>query len=404
MDDLVLMGNDIHDFVSAKLENLQDSFSILNVGHITKFVEPLNRSLRLSDALRAFVAFGDATSLPVDGDFGVIGIVQKKDLLKKKSALVTMTDPSVERFIDKSSFSIDASENCEKVMALILKRDLDKLYDDFMIYHGGKFFGIGTFAELSRNIARIRGIDLERAKIMQDFLMAKNSIERPGIVAERYVRMAHEIGGDYLQCMDISDRLSMLSCFDVCGKGAAAALLTTTLSAFFSTMKTCGTLSSFSPPAILKALNSVVIDQTPDEIFIAGILVFVDREKREVTLYNCGYSPLYIFYTDDTDGKTKGKIVNADLMPLGINEFSDPRGRSFPILRNFRVFMHSDGLTDACNEKGERYGEERLRKFLYPRCMKKPGHLVRDLDAEIRAFAGSAPLVDDITVLAAEIF
>jgi len=405
MGDLDLVeGDEIRSFVAAKVETLQDSFSILNVGHITKIVEPLNRSLRLSEALQAFAAFPDATSMPIDGDHGVIGIIHRRDIFRKKSALISMTDPPIERFLDRSSFTIDASENCEKAMALILKRDQEKLYDDFMIYEGGKFFGIGTFADLSRNIARIRDIDLERAKIMQESLMARNSIQRPGIVAERYVRMAHELGGDYLQCMDISDNLSMLSCFDVCGKGTAAALLTTTLSAFFSTLKTCGTLASYSPASIVQTLNDVIIDQTPDEIFIAGILAFVDRKRREVVFYNCGYSPLYLFYTDEAEGKTKGKILNADLMPLGINEFSEPRGKTFPIYKNLRVFMHSDGLTDACNERGERYGEDNLRKFLYPKCMKRAGDLIADLDTEIMGFMGAAPQADDITVLAAEIF
>jgi phosphoserine phosphatase RsbU/P len=195
----------------------------------------------------------------------------------------------------------------------------------------------------------------------------------------------------------------MLSCFDVCGKGTAAALITSILSAFFSTLKASGSLASSTPPSILSTLNAVVMDQTPEEIFIAGVLVFVDRERREVTFYNCGYSPLYVFFTDEESGKTKGKIINPDLWPLGINEFADPRGSTFPIYKNLKVFMHSDGLTDAFNERGERYGEENLRKFLYPRCMKKGKALVAELDAEIKAFIASAPQPDDITVLVAEI-
>jgi sigma-B regulation protein RsbU (phosphoserine phosphatase) len=195
----------------------------------------------------------------------------------------------------------------------------------------------------------------------------------------------------------------MLACFDVCGKGTAAALLTSILSAFFATLKACGSLSTYSPPSILSTLNSVIMDQTPEEIFVAGVLVFIDRAKREVTFYNCGFSPLYIFYTDAEEGKTRGKIINPDLWPLGINRFSDPKGIAFPIHKNFRIFLHSDGLTDACNERGDRYGEENLRKFLYPRCMKKAKTIVSELDTEISAYMASAPQADDITVLVAEI-
>ena len=69
------------------------------------------------------------------------------------------------------------------------------------------------------------------------------------------------------------------------------------------------------------------MERTPEEIFIAGVLVFVDRAKRE----------------------------------------------------------------------------ESLRKFLYPRCMKKARTIVEELDKEVSAFISQAPQADDITVLVAEI-
>lgn len=397
----LVQSGEIRDFVKRKLTQLSEGYSVLKIGHITKFAEPINRGLRVSEALAYFEANEGFESLPVEGDTGVIGLVHKVDILKKKPGI--MSDPPIESYLDASSFSIDASENCEKAMVAILSRPRERLYDDFMIYEHGRYFGIGTFADLSRNIAEIRNLDLDKAKKMQEFLMNRNAISAPGIVAERYVRMAHELGGDYLQCMDIDMSVSMLACFDVCGKGTAAALLTSILSSFFATLKACGTLPSYSPSAILTTLNQVVMDQTPEEIFVAGVLAFVDREKREVTFYNCGYSPLYVFYTDEESGKTKGKIVNPDLWPLGINPFSNPRGTAFPIHKNFRIFMNSDGLTDAMNERGERYGEEGLRRFLYPRCMKKASAILAELDKEITEFVGTAPQADDITVLVAEI-
>jgi serine phosphatase RsbU (regulator of sigma subunit) len=396
-------GGEIREFVAARMQGLVDSFSVLTVGHITKFSEPIGRRTGISEALELFAAREDIGSLPVEGDRGVIGIVHRKDLLQKKTALMAVTDPPVERFLDASAYSVDASENCEKAMGLILERDPARLYDDFMIFERGKFFGIGSFADLSRNIAAIRALDLGKARSMQEFLMARNAISGPGIACERYVRMAHEIGGDYLQCMDIREGLSLLSCFDVCGKGTAAALFTSILSSFFSTLKVRGSLPSLSPLSILQALNGVVMDQTPEELFIAGAMAFVDREHGELTVFNCGFPPLYAFYADEESGKPKGRIVNPGIWPLGINEYADPRGSAFPLQKGMRLFMHTDGLTDARNERGERYEEDRLRQFLYPRCMRGAKALVAELKEEISGFIGSAPLADDITALAAEI-
>jgi len=405
MDALEQYSNDaIRDSVTDRLKGLSDSFSILTVGHITKFIEPFNSSIGIAEALERLASMQDASSLPIEGDRGVMGIVQKKNLLKKKTALMSVTDPPVEKFLETQAVSVDSSENCEKVMELLLKGDPEKLYDDFMIYQHGKYFGIGTFADLSRNIAEIRNVDLEKAKRMQTFLMGRNEIRNHGIAVESYVRMAREIGGDYLQCMDISDTLSMIASFDVSGKGTAAALLTSTLSSFFSTLKVEGTLRAQGPRSIVNMLNRVVIDQTAEEVFVAGAFVFIDRATAEVTFFNCGYSPIFAFYTDGESGKSKGKIIKSDLWPLGINEFADVRGNSFPFYQNLRVFMYSDGLTEARNERGELYGEERLKKFLFPRCMKKAKAIVDDLDAELKGFVGAAPRADDITALIAEIF
>jgi len=395
-----LHGTEISDFVSARLKGLSDSHSILTVGHITKFVEPINGTVGMADALETLSSRQDINSLPVEGDRGVEGLVHKRDLLKKKSAF---SNPPVEKLLDHSFFSLDAQENCEKAMEAVLAREPERLYDDFMIYKRGRYFGVGTFVDLSRNIAAIRTTELAQARQMQEFLIGRNSADRPGLAVKKYLRMAHEIGGDYLQCMELSPTLSLLSSFDVSGKGTAAALLTSSVSSFFSTLKSNGSLGSCAPAALVSLLNRVVMDQTPQEMFIAAVFVFVDHEKREVSLFNCGYSPVYLFFTDQQSGKVKGKIINPNLWPLGINDFADPKSYAVPCTRNFRVFVHSDGLTDACNERGERYDEERFQKFLYPRCMKPVDAILAELDRELREFTGTAPQVDDITVMAAEI-
>ena len=121
----ILNGGEISNFVSARLKSLSDSFSILNVGHITKFVEPINGKLGLAEALVILSSREDINCLPVEGDRGVAGIVHKHDLLKKKTAL---TNPPVEKYLDQSGFYLDSAENCEKAMELILTRGPERLY------------------------------------------------------------------------------------------------------------------------------------------------------------------------------------------------------------------------------------------------------------------------------------
>jgi serine phosphatase RsbU (regulator of sigma subunit) len=396
-------GENIRDFVKSRMEVLLDSYSILHVGHITRFVDPINSHISVSEALAIFAERGDVDSLPVEGDVGVSCLLHKSRLVQKKSALFSVTNPSIERFIDSSGFFVDANEHCEKAMARVLARSAEALYDDFMIYERGRFFGIGTFSDLSKSISDIRTLDLKKARAMQEFLISRNKAESSGAICASLVRMANEIGGDYLQQMDMREGLSVLACFDVCGKGTSAAILTGAISSFFSTLKISGALSSYEPAGLVNALNRLIIDQTPEESFVAAAFAFVDAGKREASFFNCGFPPLFVFYSDPESGKPKGKLINPGLWPLGINEYAEVTGSVVPLYHKFRFFMHSDGLTEALNGRGDRFGDERLRSFLYPRSMLPAARLVKELDEELGAFVGETPQADDITVLAVEV-
>ena len=77
-------GEEIRDFVSTRLQAILDSYSILNVGSITRFVEPINYNMRVSEALDMMASTEGVSSLPVEGDRGVMGIVHRKDLCTRR--------------------------------------------------------------------------------------------------------------------------------------------------------------------------------------------------------------------------------------------------------------------------------------------------------------------------------
>ena len=61
MDALEQYSNDaIRDSVTDRLKGLSDSFSILTVGHITKFIEPINCSIGIAEALERLASMQDA--------------------------------------------------------------------------------------------------------------------------------------------------------------------------------------------------------------------------------------------------------------------------------------------------------------------------------------------------------
>jgi len=396
---------DAVELLSVEEQAVAVAFPITSVGIIASFVDPLSSSGDLDEASARFRADEKLSSIPIESDGGVIGLVSRTALmLRPKSALDALRSGSIGKYLDHDTAILDADENVEKALSSLLERQSSAIFNDFLIYRHNRFFGTGSFLALTKQVALIRGMDLQSARSIQEFLLSRNTIESEEIAVETYFRMAHEVGGDFLQTLELRKGLYMVASFDVCGKNIAASLATSLVSSFFATLKTGGLLARHDPASLVEALNKVILDQTPEELFIAGALVFFDTERRELTIFNCGYSPIYVLFSAP-DGRSKCRIYSSSLCPLGLEPFgkSEGNGQSMPFFPDLKIFMNSDGLTDLKNESGERYDDEKLKHFLFSRFDRKPSELIADLDKEIAAFMGKALQPDDITALAAQL-
>ena len=64
-----------------------------------------------------------------------------------------------------------------------------------------------------------------------------------------------------------------------------------------------------------------------------------------------------------------------------------------------RLFVYTDGVPEAINEKNEAYGLERLRNRLNRLKHASQEHTLEAVLQDIRNFAGAAEQFDDITML-----
>ena len=64
-----------------------------------------------------------------------------------------------------------------------------------------------------------------------------------------------------------------------------------------------------------------------------------------------------------------------------------------------RVFLYTDGVTEATNLVEELYGEKRLKDFLNQRKGDSAEEVLHKLKEDIDEFVGEAPQFDDITML-----
>ena len=72
---------------------------------------------------------------------------------------------------------------------------------------------------------------------------------------------------------------------------------------------------------------------------------------------------------------------------------------SLVMQRGNMIFLYTDGVTEAMNEDGEFYSEERLQETLNRQPQKDVREILAVVRQEVRNYAGGAEQSDDITML-----
>ena len=65
-----------------------------------------------------------------------------------------------------------------------------------------------------------------------------------------------------------------------------------------------------------------------------------------------------------------------------------------------RLFLHTDGLTEAQNEQDEPYGVDALAHFLDRHAVLPPGEMISDLYGALDDYRQGRPFDDDVTAVA----
>lgn len=202
---------------------------------------------------------------------------------------------------------------------------------------------------------RIIARELEIAGTLQQSLLLKELPELPGFELAGLCRSAHQIGGDFYDALKISDDSALLVIADVMGKGVLAAMFAAVLRAV---LRSTPELTR-QPAALLGRVNQLLFEElSAVDMFITAQLAFVDTTARKMVLASAGHCPLLL-----ADG-AHVRGFSPEGMPLGILPDTVFTNEMVELPGNCRVLLYTDGLTEALDADGERYGQERLSAWL----------------------------------------
>jgi sigma-B regulation protein RsbU (phosphoserine phosphatase) len=207
-------------------------------------------------------------------------------------------------------------------------------------------------------------------------------------------------GGDiyYLSvCGD--DALTRVTLADVAGHGPAVSDVSQWLYDCLEQQ-----MGSLEGDRILHDLNRVAVDRGI-RAMTTGVVVSFYLEDSHLYFAYAGHHPMLIQRGNERDWQPvelDDAGGNANL-PLGVVPDATYSQRCTPLTSGDRLFLYTDGLTEAPRSDGERFGEDRLRAVLRDEAHTDLPSLKQSvLDAALD-FSGGRFEHDDVTLIALQV-
>ena len=261
-----------------------------------------------------------------------------------------------------------------------------------------------AFNEIMRNLRITQGQltdqtrlrrELQLAQEIQNALLPKEVPKLEGFEIDAAYRAALEVGGDYYDFFEVDENSIGIVVADVSGKGIGSSMIMTMI----RTSMRLEARGNKRASDVLNKVNKVAVADIKKGMFVTTFYLILDAKKRMVNYASAGHNPM-IMYREENNSVS---FLNPSGIAVGI-DLGDPNefkkritSETLKLKKGDLLFIYTDGITEAMNEKREQYGENRLVDFI-----KKHNHLPvsdfkRKLNDEIGAFTKGYPQSDDIT-------
>ncbi len=263
--------------------------------------------------------------------------------------------------------------------------------------------------ELQSYIKNLQSVTAEKERIAAELDLAKN-IQQSMLPREFppfpdktefdiYATMeaAKEVGGDFYDFYMVDENHLVITIADVSGKGVPAALFMmsskTILKNFVMMANTADDLSA----AIMLA-NAQLNQNNEELMFVTVFLAMLDLKTGKLIYVNAAHNPPLILH----DGKYEYLPKNEKKVPpIGVRPKAHYEQKELQMTKGDVLFMYTDGVTEAENNEGNLYSNERLEEFLNSTNKDlQLEELLAEVRQSIKVHADGAKQSDDITMLA----
>jgi serine phosphatase RsbU (regulator of sigma subunit)/predicted enzyme related to lactoylglutathione lyase len=236
-----------------------------------------------------------------------------------------------------------------------------------------------------RNAQELEIAKRVQARLFPQMLPTLRTLDYAGVCIQ-----AHAVGGDYYDFMDLGrDRLGLVV-GDIAGKGIAAALLMANLQA---NLRGQSAIALDEPQRMLHSVNQLFYENTTDSAYATLIFAVYDDEAQHLRYVNCGHLPGLVLRYDGTVERLHSTSTVLGLFNEWQCSISECQLSSGDILT-----LYTDGVTEACDDAEEEFGERRLIEALRRYRHQPASELLASIVGEVQQFSPNQQH-DDITLI-----
>jgi sigma-B regulation protein RsbU (phosphoserine phosphatase) len=246
--------------------------------------------------------------------------------------------------------------------------------------------------------------ELEIARDVQRRLFPKDVPQMRSLELAGICNPARVVSGDYYDFLSLDSRWMALAISDISGKGISAALLMASIQAALRAQLTSlydGARSDdaerapVSTSLLVTHLNRQLYENTSTEKYATLCCALYDDESGRLVYTNAGHLPPILIHNGaSTRLEVSGMVVG--IFPESEYEENDVRMESGDLLVAF-----TDGVTEAENERGQEFGDDRLLDLLLSNADRPLDQVISVVNTAVQAWTHDFEMRDDMTMLLA---
>ncbi|WOT05047.1 SpoIIE family protein phosphatase [Shewanella youngdeokensis] len=264
-----------------------------------------------------------------------------------------------------------------------------------------------------------KNIELDKAyaTIQQDLESASELIKRMLPTQTRFKNVnidythipSAQIGGDMLGCMQLDEDHIAIYLFDVAGHGVASALMSFSVQQSISSNSASGSSVKrkkdtdpyyilLKPSEVISHLNQTYISQDQNNLYFTMVYAVLNVKTGLLTYSFAGHPP--IVWLQKTNRCSE--FIEQESFVAGMFDFADYTTEQVQLKAGDRVFLYSDGITEAEDQLKNQYSESGLKQLVLDQC-DEPNDVQTDkIVSTVCDWSGAAQFDDDISLLALE--